>query len=72
MTSSEPTLFVQQAGVQHALRQHRDGGVMAIHETLARCGLGDGGLRGQHDFIERLLRAAERPLAGKVRVMSEA
>eukprot|EP01022_Parablepharisma_sp_SALTPOND_P033110 TRINITY_DN881_c1_g1_i15.p1 TRINITY_DN881_c1_g1~~TRINITY_DN881_c1_g1_i15.p1 ORF type:complete len:1351 (-),score=485.80 TRINITY_DN881_c1_g1_i15:36729-40781(-) len=56
---------VEQAGVQHALRQHLDGGVVAIHEALARGSLGDGGvLRGQHDFIERILRAAE-PAVGR-------
>ncbi|MNU88153.1 hypothetical protein D3C71_779570 [compost metagenome] len=51
---------VEQAQVEHALRQHLHGRVVRVVEAVA--GLGGGGrgvLAGQHQVVQRALRAAE-------------
>jgi hypothetical protein len=64
-------VLVQQAQVQHALRQHGHGGVVRVVEARPGFGGGHGGLlAGQHQLVQRALRAAEAPVGGKVRVMS--
>ncbi len=56
----------QELQVQHALRQHAQGGLMAVVETAAgRGGLG-GGVLGRHrQVVQRALRAAVAAVHGK-------
>ena len=57
---------VQQSEVEHALRQHRHGGIVRIGKTCPGAGGGNRPfLRRQHQVVERALRAAEATIGGK-------